>query len=158
MRKATDRELKAFKTPSFLCGNCSRTMCDDCKSTAEEYQELLTIRTRALANAQHELENTQFELEQMKRRVAMYEQVAKAGMPAVIVAWIDKEIGQLVKQDVAVGEDRLYKTAQTLLNLYNKFGPNKFRERFGDIDQVLFVCRQIVTEGEGNPHPWPGES
>lgn len=148
MRQATERERKQFKTPSFLCGNCSRTMCEDCKSTAEEYQELLVIRTRALANAQHDLEKAQFELKLMKSRAAMFEDVARAGIPAVIIAWIDKEIGQLVEQD------RLYQTAQTLTDLYDQHGPEQFKKRFGSLD-ILDACRQVITEGEGNPHPWP---
>jgi len=53
------------------------------------------------------------------------------------------------------GEDRIYKTAQTLLDLYDQYGPNEFRERFGEMDNVLHVCRQIIVEGEGKLHPWP---
>lgn len=50
--------------------------------------------------------------------------------------------------------DRLYKTAQALLELYDLHGPEQFRMRFASLG-VLDVCRQIVAEGEGNPHPWP---
>jgi hypothetical protein len=54
-------------------------------------------------------------------------------------------------------EDRLYKTARTLLDLYSQHGPDKFEARFGTL-KILDVCWQIVAEGEGNPHPWPGQN
>lgn len=84
-------------TQSFLCGNCRREMCDDCREIAEEYQELLQIRTNALQAANYQVEQLRIELENEKRRSAMYEEVAKAGMGPIIGAWIDKEIGQILK-------------------------------------------------------------
>jgi len=82
---------------SFLCGNCKREMCDDCKNIAEEYQELLELRTTALQSAQHENEQLKNKLSNLQRRADMYEQVSKAGFGDVIGAWMDKEINQLLK-------------------------------------------------------------
>jgi len=50
-------------------------------------------------------------------------------------------------------EDRLYKTARVLLDYYYHAGPDEFRSRFGSLD-ILEPCKQIIKEGEGNPHPW----
>jgi hypothetical protein len=50
-------------------------------------------------------------------------------------------------------EDRLYKTARALLDYYDQAGPDLFRSRFGFLN-ILEPCKQIIQEGEGNPHPW----
>jgi len=84
-------------TASFLCGNCNRVMCEDCKSIAEEYEHLLQIRTRELIAAQDRLEEKQIELDVMKRRADMFEKISKCAIPEVIIAWIDKDINQLLK-------------------------------------------------------------
>jgi hypothetical protein len=76
-------------------------MCEDCRLIAEEYQQLLTARTRALVQAQDEAERLTRELANMKRRADMYEQISKAGMPDVILAWMDKEIDTLLRQPLA---------------------------------------------------------
>jgi hypothetical protein len=52
-------------------------------------------------------------------------------------------------------EDRLYKTARTLVDFYYQAGPDEFRSRFGSLD-ILDPAVKIIKEGEGNPHPWPG--
>lgn len=52
------------------------------------------------------------------------------------------------------GEDRLFITARTLLDFYDEHGPDKFGVRFHTLN-ILDACRQIIGEGEGNPHPWP---
>ena len=82
---------------SFLCGNCKRVMCNDCREIAEEYQELLDARIYALASAVSELETTQAEVARLKRRAEMYEECAKAGVGDIIAAWMDKEIGRILK-------------------------------------------------------------
>ena len=53
-------------------------------------------------------------------------------------------------------EDRLFKTADALMDYYANAGASAFRSRFGSLD-ILDACRQIIREGEGNPHPWPEE-
>lgn len=75
-------------------------MCRDCRQIAEEYQDLLEARTQALVTAQDRVGEMKRELDREKRRANMYEQVAKAGIPAVIIAWMDQDINQLL----AVGE------------------------------------------------------
>lgn len=83
--------------PTYLCGACSRLMCETCKSIADEYEYLLKVRTQALITAENHLEEKQRELETMKRRADMFEQISKAGLPDVIRAWMDKEIERLLK-------------------------------------------------------------
>lgn len=58
---------------------------------------------------------------------------------------------QAEREDIK--EDRLYKTAETLLQYYERNGAQKFRLYFHSLD-ILDVCRRIIREGEGNPHPW----
>ena len=50
-------------------------------------------------------------------------------------------------------QDHLYKTALTLLKHYDEQGPIAFYARVGGV-AILDVCRKIIAEGEGNPHPW----
>ena len=72
-------------------------MCYDCKNIAEEYQELLEARTRVLSSANSEVETLQAEVARWKRRAEMYEECAKAGVGDIIAAWMDKEIGRILK-------------------------------------------------------------
>lgn len=50
-------------------------------------------------------------------------------------------------------EDRLYKTARTLYDIYKTQGSDFFAAQFGSLD-ILGPCQKIIEEGEGNPHPW----
>lgn len=160
MRQATQEERKAMQAPrkpvSFLCGHCSKLMCDDCKSIAEEYQELLARRTNALAATDDELEKTKRELETWKRRAAMFEDVAKAGIPAVIIAWIDKEIGQLVKQGDGVGE--LVEAAEKVFAFRNVMfsnGPHTLPLALAMID--LQEAAEKIKQGS-SPAPAAGQN
>jgi hypothetical protein len=83
---------------TFLCGNCKREMCTDCRLMAEEYQMLLEKRTQALIAAQDTNERMTRELVNTKRRADMWEQVSKAGLPDVILAWMDKDINKLLRK------------------------------------------------------------
>ena len=85
-------------TQSFLCGHCKREMCTDCRQIAEEYQELLEARTQALSATRAENERLTRELANEKRRADMFEQVARAGMPNVILAWMDKDITKILNE------------------------------------------------------------
>lgn len=70
-------------------------------------------------------------------------------------AMMGRHLAMVIRRKLAEGEeDRLYKTARAMLDMYDEYGPVKFRARFFTLD-TLDVCRQIVAEGEGNPHPWP---
>jgi len=51
-------------------------------------------------------------------------------------------------------QDRLYQAAKWMLKYYEENGEEAFRRRHGS-PEVLDVCRKIISEGEGNPHPWP---
>lgn len=81
---------------SFLCGNCRSAMCSDCQQIAEEYQELYERQKHELSRLLHQVGEWQIKYQNAERRAQMFEEVAKAGIPAVIVAWMDKEIGQLL--------------------------------------------------------------
>ncbi len=85
------------KIESFLHERCKENMCEDCVQIAEEYQELLELRTRALQVANYNEAQAKKELAQEKRRADMYEEISKAGMGEIISAWMDKEIKQLLK-------------------------------------------------------------
>jgi len=52
-------------------------------------------------------------------------------------------------------QDRLYQAAKWMLEYYEENGEEAFRRRHGSSPDVLDVCRNIISEGEGNPHPWP---
>lgn len=80
---------------SFLCSACRDGMCNDCLEIAEELEELLKIRTNALQAESARVSKLERELADEKRRSAMYEQVAKAGICEIIGAWMDKEIKKL---------------------------------------------------------------
>jgi hypothetical protein len=82
----------------FLCGNCRENMCEDCVNIADEYAELLKMRTNALHTAEHENGKLKLELAAANRRAQMYEEVARAGVGEIISAWMDKEIKQLLKE------------------------------------------------------------
>lgn len=56
----------------------------------------------------------------------------------------------LIKRAV---EDLLYKTAKAILD-YRDSTEQPVSWMMFSYDE-LQVCRQIVAEGEGNPHPWP---
>ena len=77
---------------NFLCANCRREMCDDCKSIADEYAELLAMRTRALVAANQKIEELLEQLKTAKRQSADWERHAKLGMPELILAWLDSQV------------------------------------------------------------------
>ena len=81
----------------FLCGYCRPNMCEDCVNIADEYAELLKMRTNALLTAEHENGRLKLELAAANRRAQMYEEVAHAGVSEIIFAWMDKEIKQILK-------------------------------------------------------------
>jgi len=74
---------------SHLCGRCKAVMCADCLAIAEEYEELLLNKNRALATLQSELDRWKAEAGQAKRRAENFESVAKLGYPEVIQKWMD---------------------------------------------------------------------
>lgn len=76
---------------NFLCANCRGLLCYDCKSIADEYEELLTMKNRALSNADREIEELKTQLEAVKRKSAMWEQLSKMGMPEIILKWMDDQ-------------------------------------------------------------------
>jgi hypothetical protein len=69
-------------------------MCDDCKSIADEYVELLVLRSQALANADRRIEDLTRELEAAKREAATWEKLTKMGMPAIVLKWMDERGAQ----------------------------------------------------------------
>jgi hypothetical protein len=72
-------------------------------------------------------------------------------------AMMGRHVAEVIRRKLADGageEDRLYKAAKAMLDYFDERGPQEFVSRFGTLD-ILEVCRQIVQEGEGQPHPWP---
>jgi hypothetical protein len=67
-------------------------MCDDCKSIADEYAELLTRRTQTLLAAERIANDLSMKLERERRLSAMWESLAKRGMPEIITAWMDSQV------------------------------------------------------------------
>ena len=74
----------------FLCDACRQGMCDDCREIADEYAELLQMRTNALQAANYQVEKISEELHTLKRRAAMWEELSKMGMPEIIIKWMDE--------------------------------------------------------------------
>lgn len=85
---------------SFLCRYCKRAMCKDCKSIAEEYQELLERRTRALSAAESEREAAVREAEQARKRADDYEHIMKLGQHPMMLAWMDSLSSDELRQAV----------------------------------------------------------
>jgi hypothetical protein len=73
-------------------------MCEDCISIAEEYQQLENMRKLSMMQTEDELEKMKAELATWKRRAEMYQEVARAGLPDIIGAWMDKSIDLLLKK------------------------------------------------------------
>jgi len=74
---------------NFLCGNCRNVLCDDCRDIADEYAELLIMRSNALSTANYEIEKLKADLSFTKRQAAMWEELSKMGMPEIILKWMD---------------------------------------------------------------------
>jgi len=62
---------------NFLCTSCLHLMCDDCKSIAEEYHELLVLRNRALVQAERKIEELTSHLAQVQRIAAEWKHTAE---------------------------------------------------------------------------------
>ena len=124
-------------------------MCTDCRQIAEEYQELLEARTRALSSAQDQIEQMQLELAREKRHADAFEKIAKIGLPETIIAWMDKEIDQLL--DNGAGEDRLRRAAQEWIAYHDKYGAREFNRRFGTKevhgDEFIKFLREFLQQG-----------
>ncbi len=61
----------------MLCTRCRQVMCQDCIEIADEYHELERNRARAQFVAEKRAEELHLELEQARRDVAMWEELAK---------------------------------------------------------------------------------
>lgn len=98
---------------SFLCGSCRTAMCADCRQIAEEYHELLGKRTEALVAAQQQVEELEGELRRQKMRADMWEKITRQGLPALITAWMDKDVVPLLKGvgDLIDGVEKLIQYA-----------------------------------------------
>jgi hypothetical protein len=125
--------------------------CDQTKSYLEFKPEILDAFARA--NGIGELVAAAEKVYEMRNM--MQGQGPSALIVALAMIDLQKAV-EKVKQGSASkpSEDRLYKTARTMLDLYDQHGPEQFKRRFGTLN-ILDVCWQIIGEGEGNPHPWP---
>lgn len=72
----------------FLCGVCSRLMCDDCKSMAGEYVALHNNHMMAAKIANDKAEKLTRENEQLKRENEMYKELVQTSLPDLISAWV----------------------------------------------------------------------
>jgi hypothetical protein len=128
-------------------------VCDQTKSYLEFKPEILDAF--ALANEVGELVAAAEKVYEMRNM--MQGQGPSALIVALAMMDLQKAV-QKVKQGSASkpSEDRLYKTARTMLDLYDRHGPEQFKRRFGTLN-ILDACWQIIGEGEGNPHPWPDQ-
>ena len=75
---------------NFLCRPCREGMCNDCLEIADEYVELLQLRTNALQVANYQVEKLTEEFNSLKRKAAMWEELSKMGMPEIIIKWMDE--------------------------------------------------------------------
>lgn len=66
------------------------------------------------------------------------------------------ELRNALEQAIDEPEDLLFKTADSLMRYYAEKGAEEFSSRFGSLD-IIEVCRKVIREGEGSPHPWEGE-
>lgn len=73
----------------FLCTQCKRSLCPDCKEIESEYEELLQHYKQQNSNLSAKVEKVQRELDAMRRRAESFESVAKLGYPEVITKWMD---------------------------------------------------------------------
>lgn len=89
---------------SFLHERCKANMCEDCIDLAEEYQELHEIRRREIIRVDEENERIKAEFAQLKRKAEMWEQMARAGLPDIIEAWVAREITRIIKHNFHKGE------------------------------------------------------
>jgi phage protein D len=79
-------------SPTFLCTACSQAICDDCASTAAEYEFLAVQRSAHLARAEDDNKALKRQIADLQRSVDLWQYAAKAGYPDVIKTWMDAEI------------------------------------------------------------------
>jgi hypothetical protein len=75
---------------NFLCTTCKASLCPDCKSIADEYETLLQSYKRTVIQLQADKAHLQSELELVKRHAKYWEEIAKLGLPEVIIRWMDE--------------------------------------------------------------------
>ncbi len=94
--------------PKFLCARCSNVMCADCQQIAAEYEQLLSMRTLALMNADIKIKELEHQVDFLTRSVEDWQHVALAGYPDVIAAYLKAETEKAIKKGRAE-ERRLWK-------------------------------------------------
>lgn len=92
MNKPPEKSKLPPDKPGFLCGICQDVLCDDCASTAAEYEFLFESRTNALWNANYRIDQLKIQVGALQREVRMWEAVAKAGLPVIVQAWMDDQV------------------------------------------------------------------
>jgi hypothetical protein len=78
---------------NFLCARCRAAMCPDCLEIADEYAELLQMRTRELGRYAAQVDDLKYQLDLARKAAADWERTAKLGYPEVIQKWMDSEVG-----------------------------------------------------------------
>ena len=73
---------------SFLCRHCAAVMCDECRSIAEEYDELYTRQKAYMHKAQQELEAAQRALKIAERSRDDYKRIIELGIAPQMLAWM----------------------------------------------------------------------
>lgn len=73
----------------FLCTQCRASMCPDCLEIADEYAELLQMRTRELSRYAEKASRLEHDIGLVMKQAAAWERLAKLGFPEVIQEWMD---------------------------------------------------------------------
>ena len=82
---------------SFLHERCKTNMCEDCITLAEEYQEIEVRRRAKIIRLDEENERLKARFDKLERRAFVWEEVARAGLPDIIEAWVAKKIDRIIK-------------------------------------------------------------
>jgi hypothetical protein len=77
-------------------------MCPDCRQIADEYQELLTARTRALYSANEERDRAIEAAKREKRRADDLDAILRIGLDPLILAWMDSQTSADLRSAVGV--------------------------------------------------------
>jgi len=80
-------------------------MCEDCQSMIAEFEELLDNIRILLKTTEDELIELKRKNELLEYKANSYKQVAKAGIPDIIGAWLDKEIDTLITNKTKVNNE-----------------------------------------------------
>lgn len=87
------KNMQLLNKPSeiFLCPRCLQVMCEDCISTADEYQYRDRSLKVAAFMAEEKLKEAQQEIARLSRELQSWKSFVAAAYPDVIARWIASE-------------------------------------------------------------------